>query len=153
MYSLQVLFPKIDWIDRMIIAFKQHKTPVVQPVAGWSSLTCSFFSVLGRLSFVVDVAHLPAWKTSQLSRYAESTRFNRKDLYQEVRDSGRVALRSGSRMDFLFFFRTILQINTGLVGLASRGVDGACSESVGWNSAKMLKDKTVASHKYLSRLA
>lgn len=25
MYSLQVLFPKIDWIDRMIIAFKQHK--------------------------------------------------------------------------------------------------------------------------------
>lgn len=47
MYSLQVLFPKIDWIDRMIIAFKQHKTPVVQPVAGWSALTCSLFLCWG----------------------------------------------------------------------------------------------------------
>jgi len=34
MHSAEVLYPKIDRTDGIIIAFKQHKTPVVQPVAG-----------------------------------------------------------------------------------------------------------------------
>lgn len=84
MYSLQVLFPKIDWIDRMIIAFKQHKTPVVQPVAGrlWRDLSfsvgeaficplCGSSASMKNVTFV-SICRTDAFQSGFLSPYPQS---------------------------------------------------------------------------------
>lgn len=144
--ACKFLFPKIDWIDRMIIAFKQHKTPVVvvQPVAGrrWRDL---FLSLLGRLSFVLHAAHLPAWKNVTFVLDMSNRRVSIEGLWRSSPSPGRTALRTGRSAALFFFKKTI---NTGLLWLASRGGDDACSGNVGGNSSKKLRDETASSRTY-----
>lgn len=114
MYSSQVLFPKIDWIDRMVIAFKQHKT-ARRPASDWSPLTWSFFL---------------CWGGFHLSRGSSASTKN----VTFVLICRRVSI--GGFLDPVLLveisrLHSILQINTGLYWLASCGGDYAYLENVG----------------------
>lgn len=118
MYSLQVLFPKIDWIDRMIIAFKQHKN-ARRSAGGWSPLllTWSFFLCWGGFHLSSMWLICQHEKTSHFVSICRTDAFSTGGiLYQPVFWSG-----SSPDPDAPRHFSD----NIGLFWLASRGVDDA----------------------------
>lgn len=109
----------------MVIAFKLHKTPVAADVL--------LLPLLGRLSFVLDEAHLPTRKTSHLYRHAEPKALNLDGEVEPVH----VPLGLLSRLDATFCSKTVGLFL--LLWLASRSVDDAYFENAGSIPSKKLR--------------